>query len=146
MVAEDRWSDHRPKEMRCRLKFRKLKQFATNRTERIDWRKLRKEENVIKYQELLEAEDLPEEMTWSELAGKMKKAALEVCGKEDNRSKTSQWMEGRESEAKEFKSNIQSLAKRKRETETEYERKEAGESLRKVRKEYKSKLREWETA
>ena len=100
--------------MRCRLKVRRQKQFATKRTEGIDWRKLGKEDNFIKYQEHLQADDLQEEVIWIELAGKMKKAALEGGGKEDDRSKTSQWMEGREEEANEIKRNIQSLAKRKK--------------------------------
>ena len=76
---------------------------------------LKSEKTQKEYQEVLDQESFANELTWTQLATSMKKAAKEVCGLEDKRSKTSQWTICHEKEASEFKLNIQELTRRRRE-------------------------------
>ena len=132
VVREDRWSDHRPKMIK--VSFREKKErFNRTKQEKIDCRK----EHISKA-------SLSNEPSWAELAETMKRAAKAACGLEDTRSKTSQWMVGREDRAREFKSGIQRAVKKRNEATNEAQRYNAREELKTVRKEYKQRLREWE--
>ena len=139
-VPEDRWSDHRPKEIRV-LFGKKKEQFKNSKTENIDWKKLRSEKSHVAYQKEIVNTSLREEPSWNDLANVMKKAAKKVCGLQDTRSKTNQWMVGHEDEASEFKVKIQTLVKERNATK---EKDELREKLKTTRREYKKKLKTWE--
>ena len=139
-VPEDRWSDHRPKEIRV-LFGKKKEQFKNSKTENIDWKKLRSEKSQVAYQKEIVNTSLCEEPSWNDLANVMKKAAKKVCGLQDTRSKTNQWMVGHEDEASEFKVKIQTLVKERNATK---EKDELREKLKTTRRKYKKKLKTWE--
>ena len=145
MVREDRWSDHRPKMIK--RSFRETKEKFKS--------KYKTRENRI-------AEATHQETSWwvsgthkqglpfkRTLLGRIsrnhKRAAKAACGLEDTRSKTSQWLVGHEDRAREFKNGIQRAVKKRNEATNEAQRHNAREELKTVRKEYKQRLREWET-
>ena len=124
VLREGRWSDHRPKMIK--VSFREKKE-RLNRTkqEKIDWRKLRNKKYHDAYQEHISNVSLSNELSWAELAETMKRAAKPACGLEDTRS--------------------QRAVKKRNEATNEAQRHNAREELKAVRKEYKQRLREWET-
>ena len=120
---------------------KKKEQFKNSKTENIDWKKLRSEKYQVAYQKEIENTSLREEPSWNDLADVMKKAAKKVCGLQDTRSKTNQWMVGHEDEASEFKVKIQTLVKERNATK---EKDELRKKLKTTRREYKKKLKTWE--
>ena len=82
------------------------------------------------YKVILIKSRLAEELTWRQVAGKLKQAA-EVCGIEDTMSKTSQLMQDYAEEANNYKDRIQELTNRKNET-TDEERQDIVQVLKKV--------------
>ena len=132
-VSEDRWSDHRPKDIRFHF-GKKNEQFKISKTEHLDLKKLRNQNAQEAYREEIVNTSLPDEPSWSDLANAMKNAAKSVRGLHDTRSKTNKWMVGHEDEASEFKVKIQTLLKERNATK---EKKEERAKPKTTRREYK---------
>ena len=64
---EDRWSDHRPKEIRVHF-GKKKEQLKSSKTENIDWKRPRNRKAQVAYRKEIVNTSLPDEPTWSDLA------------------------------------------------------------------------------
>ena len=134
-----------PKELTA-LITKPQNRFKWMKNEIINWKSLKSERKKEYRNESLE-HSIPPNPSWTVLAEAMRKAAKTVCGVEDKKSRLSQWMIGHEEEAESYKLNIQRLVGlRNTATEQRNEKRitEIVEAIKRTRKEYKKKLKEWE--